>query len=146
MLQLVLLTAALLPLLLAPKLAQMAQSSPRLVRWLEIAVSAILVLLAVFHLLPEAWEVSGWLILVPALIGFTVPVLFHRRLNLLTRRTRIVTLALPVIGLVLHAVLDGLALFTPVAEHGGHAAGDGWLAFAVILHRLPVALVIWWLV
>ncbi|MEM7357080.1 MAG: hypothetical protein AAF657_40070, partial [Acidobacteriota bacterium] len=46
----------------------------------------------------------------------------------------------------LHAVLDGLALFTPVAEHGGHAAGDGWLAFAVILHRLPVALVIWWLV
>ena len=42
---------------------------------------------------------------------------------------------LAAIALVLHAIIDGIALLP--------ASGDG-LAIAVILHRIPVGMAIWW--
>jgi hypothetical protein len=44
-------------------------------------------------------------------------------------------LALAALGLVIHAALDGIALLP---------SGSRDLAYAVILHRLPVGMAIWW--
>ena len=50
-------------------------------------------------------------------------------------RAHALVLALAAIGLVIHSILDGIALLPSQTSD---------LAYAVILHRLPVGMAIWW--
>ncbi|HAN30783.1 MAG TPA: hypothetical protein DCQ06_04230, partial [Myxococcales bacterium] len=53
------------------------------------------------------------------------------------------------IALALHAAMDGAALITDDSHHlhdHGHHLSATKLAMAVLLHRLPMGVVIWWAV
>src|SRR5690606_18822999 len=72
-----------------------------------------------------------------ALLGFFGPGLVEGQLERAASRAHTVTLVLAVAGLGVHEFFDGVGLAS---------SGDGSvLAIAVALHRLPIAITVWWL-
>lgn len=137
-----LLLASLAPLLAGPLLVKGLQSSPPLARALDSFVLISLAGLIFVHILPHSVEAGGLTALVAAVFGLALPFLgerfvFHRREFSLTP-----VLVLGLAALALHGVLDGVALVSPHED----ADGGNALALAVIMHRLPAGLVVWWLV
>lgn len=143
-----LLLAGLLPLVAAPLLARLLTRSPLAIQLFDAAVAVIVVGIALFFLLPEAWQMAGAPTILVAALGFAVPISFHRSLHGASDRARKNLFTIAFLGLALHAALDGIALFAPLAEHAAHGLHreNAWgMALAVVLHRLPLALAIWWL-
>jgi hypothetical protein len=92
------------------------------------------------HILPQSFEVAGWWAAPVVLLGFLGPGLLCGSRLLSGATGNRITLPLALLGIALHALLDGVAL-------GGSGAGDGLdaLAWAVVLHRISDGLGIWWL-
>ena len=93
--------------------------------------------LVLTHVLPHAIENGRWFALVACVIGFIVPTLAERGLRPATSGARLAFLVLAWIALFAHATLDGIWLTEPMGSA---------LVWAVILHRLPVGISIWWIV
>ncbi len=91
--------------------------------------------LVAWQVLPHAWAEQG----VPAILllaaGIATPALIERASQVLAPHADNLALAAGLSGLALHALLEGAALAP---------AGAG-VAVAVILHRIPVGLAIWWM-
>ena len=99
--------------------------------------------LVLLHVIPESLELAGWAAVAGALLGLWAPSWVEHRLHGLARQAHMVALLLALVGITLHAFVDGLALVRP---HEAGGAGEGHvLPMAVILHRLPVGLTIWFL-
>jgi hypothetical protein len=97
--------------------------------------------LVLLHIMPDCVRDVGWLCLAPAALGFLGPELFERLLHRAAHSVHAVTLAIALLGLLLHAALDGVAV---AGGAGGHLGSDATrLAAAVVLHRVPVGLTIW---
>jgi uncharacterized membrane protein YraQ (UPF0718 family) len=101
--------------------------------------------LVLLHILPHAVAEGGARALGGAFLGVLLPLLTEASLDRgVGRRGRNLTLLAGLLGLALHALFDGVALTA-----GGHDqahAHDQLLALAVVLHRLPVGIAIWWVV
>ncbi len=87
------------------------------------------------NIIPEALAVGGTLALLFLLLGIAFPVVVEHGFSSALHEAHIVVLVLAALGLVIHATIDGIALLP--------AQGSD-LAHAVILHRLPVGMAIWW--
>jgi uncharacterized membrane protein YraQ (UPF0718 family) len=103
-----------------------------------------------FGVFPEAFGAGGWGVIVFAALGLLGPTLVERNFHRAGRGTHNLALALAMAGLCLHGFADGVALTedSPVATsaaEGVEAHFHGHLPFAVILHRIPEGLTIWWL-
>ena len=94
---------------------------------------SIAVIIAV-HVVPEAIQHGGKLALVVILIGLAFPLLLERLFRRATETAHLFIVALAAAGLLIHAVVDGVAL---LPENGTS------LAYAIVLHRLPVGMAIW---
>lgn len=94
--------------------------------------------LLLVHVIPHSMEDGGLWVPLVALAGFFVPQLVEHTLERAAGRAHAATLALALVGLVIHAGLDGVALTGPSEDGAG-----GQLAAAIVLHRLPVAITIW---
>ena len=134
-----LLVLSLAALLLGPPLLRLASGSPGALRLLDGFVYVAIGGLVLLHVLPEVYEVSGWGIVVAAAVGLMAPSFVERRLEESARQAHEAALALAVVALVLHGLFDGVAL-------AADAALDAELGLAVVLHRLPVGLTLWWLI
>ena len=99
--------------------------------------------LVLLHVIPQSLELAGWVAVVGALLGLLAPSWVEHRLHGLARQAHLVALLLALVGIALHAFVDGLALVNPHRE--GAVAEGHVLPMAVILHRLPVGLTIWFL-
>ena len=88
--------------------------------------------------LPHAIDEGGWLCVLFAAVGVGLPTMIERRGHKLGEHFHRLALYLGLLGLLIHSMLDGAALAI--------SAGDSTLPIAVILHRLPVGLTVWWLV
>ncbi len=142
-----LLAASLLTLAAGPLLYQTARAarfaSP-LLAGLDGFVFVAITGLVLLHVLPESVALGGWTAVVACLVGLIAPTLLEHRLHGRARQVHAVALLLGLAALALHAFRDGLVL------GGGHQDGDGhahrMLPMAVILHRLPEGLMVWFLV
>jgi uncharacterized protein len=103
---------------------------------------------ALLHLLPESAEQAGWLVLPLALVGFILPSIAERTLHHGHPGMRRIVIWLAILGIAAHATLDGLFLNAGGHTHAGHnhAGTHELTAWAVILHRIPEGLGIWWIV
>ena len=99
-------------------------------------LGSIAVIIAV-HVVPEAIQHGGKLALVVILIGLAFPLLLERLFRRATETAHLFIVALAAAGLLIHAVVDGVAL---LPENGTS------LAYAIVLHRLPVGMAIWCIV
>ena len=143
------LIAGLLPILIAPLLARRISRSPMAVQLCDGIVAVLVVVIALVFLLPEAWNAAGPIVTVAVALGFAVPTAIHRWLHRLTGKAKQTLILLAFAGLALHAAIDGIALFAPLADHSDHGlnSDSAWgMALGVILHRLPLALALWWIV
>lgn len=107
---------------------------------------------ALLHLLPVSAQQAGWLVFPLALAGFIAPALAERGLHHHGTGLRRTVLVLAMLGIAAHSILDGLALslgHVCMSEHDhghDHTTDHVLLAWAVILHRIPEGLGIWWIV
>lgn len=132
------LLASLLALLIGPAIyaaTRTRSAAAALDAFALIAVSG----LVFAHILPQSFELAGWWVVPAALIGLFGPGLLCGSRLLAGRSSSRFTMPLAVFGIGLHALLDGAALAGSGTQKGQ------LLAFAVVLHRLPVGLGIWWL-
>jgi uncharacterized membrane protein YraQ (UPF0718 family) len=150
------LIASLLALALGPLLAIGARRFRASTIALDAFVLVTLGGLVALHILPHALEGAGlWALLVAAFAFVLTGSAEHslRHGGGAGRVGRRLFFALALLGLGLHAVVDGLAL-TGTELHGDHVHADGSLheadgtiwALAVLLHRVPVAISLWWIV
>ena len=94
---------------------------------------AIAVIIAV-HVVPEALRQGGQLAFVVILLGLAFPALLERLFRSASDTAHQFIVALAATGPLIHAVVDGVGL---LPESGTS------LAYAIVLHRLPVGMAIW---
>lgn len=102
----------------------------------------LLAKLAVFsgvflHIMPESFEVCGWIAIVALIVGFIFPTLAESYWVKQAATIHRGAIAVIVIGLFGHGILDGAAL---IIGHDSHSHVLPWL---VIVHRIPVSFLIW---
>jgi len=131
---------AIAALLLGPLLAKIFEQQPGINRFLDGFVLVSIGGIAVIHLLPEAVVEIGGMALLMVVIGALLPYFAERAFHNYERATHSGVLVLAFSGILVHTLLDGIAVSQASRTHG---AGQV-LAYAVILHRLPVGLLIWW--
>lgn len=139
------LVASVAVLLVGPLTYALAARATVAFKFLDLIVIISVGGLLILHILPEIFIEVGWLAAIPLLAGLLGPALLERAAVGLEREAHIILLALVLVGLAFHALLDGIALALPT--HSTHGAGaDPSLPLVVVLHRIPVSLLIWWLV
>lgn len=95
--------------------------------------------LVLINVLPDAISAGGWITLAFVAVGFAGPGVAESMFRQAARPAHLVALGLGLTGLSLHAVFDGAALVN------GTGGGGVSLSSAVVLHRFPAGLAIWWL-
>ncbi|WP_262692854.1 ZIP family metal transporter [Kordiimonas aestuarii] len=127
-------------LLAAPLLARLVARAPHIKGALDGFVLITVLGLITLTLLPEALTHGGLWGLIIAAIGFSLPwiteFVFHRAEEMTHR----VVMLVASLALVVHAASDGAILaFASESETGN------FIAVGVLLHRVGVAVAVWWL-
>lgn len=131
---------SIIALLCGPLLFFIVQRRPVLFELLDGFIFVVIGGLALFHFLPEVIEQGHWPTLLFLAFGLLAPTLLERFFRQIARQTHDGTLLLSGIGLAIHAMTDGVAI-SANGEHGMQQL----LALSIVLHRLPVGLMVWWL-
>jgi len=122
-------------LLLGPLVYALGERNPLAKRLFDgIVVLAIAWIIGV-HIIPNAVTAGGLPALVFLALGILFPIVLRKLFHNATRATHFAVMFIAGLGLCIHALIDGIALLP--------ASGNG-LAHAIILHRLPVGMAIWW--
>lgn len=109
----------------------------RTVRLLDTTVIVALPLLVAVQVLPHAWGERGLVPVVMVAFGAGLVALVERLSHTLARYTDDVTILFAVLGISVHALLEGSALT---------AGASPAFVLAVVVHRVAIGLLIWWLV
>jgi zinc transporter ZupT len=104
-------------------------------RLLDVLIIAAIAWIIGVHIVPDAVEAAGWPALAVLVLGMAFPYVLRRIFHLASKAMHTTLLVIAALALVLHAVIDGIALLPASGEQ---------LSTAVILHRLPVGMAIWW--
>ena len=133
------LVAALAAPAIGPALYGGLHAHPKAVRLVDGFVYLAVPLLVAWQVVPFAREDRGLVVPLLVLAGLVLPNLFERASRAFEAHTDNFAIIVGLSGLALHALLEGAALGS-----GGTVA----LAFglSIVLHRIPVSLVIWWLI
>ncbi|HEU4419568.1 MAG TPA: permease, partial [Planctomycetota bacterium] len=138
-----------LALALGPMLVWLARSHA----WSTVGLDSFCLItisgFALLHLLPESAEQAGWLVMPLALVGFLLPTLAERTVHHGHAGMKRTVLALALLGMAAHACLDGFFLAEGSHHHHAdhpHHDSHEVTAWAVILHRIPEGVGIWWIV
>ena len=104
-------------------------------RAVDVLIIAAIAWIIGVHIVPDAIQVAGWTALAFLALGMAFPYLLRRIFHLASSAMHTALLLIAALALVLHAVIDGIALLP---------GSSNQLGLAVILHRLPVGMAIWW--
>ena len=143
-----LLILSIITLVVAPTVAAMVPRESPTFRAIDGYILITVGGLALLELLPNAVNSLGWIALLAALFGLMIPTYLESRIHARTAHRGVIAFVL--LGLALHAAMDGAALGISEVQHGdGHHGGGHTLelmSLGVILHRIPLGLLLWWVV
>jgi len=122
-------------LLLGPAIYAYGRRNPTARQILDGFIFITIAGLICVTIVPESLAVGGAMAGLFLLLGIAFPVIIERGFRGALHEAHVLVLIVAALGLVIHAVVDGIAL---LPMEGGD------LAHAVILHRLPVGMAIWW--
>ncbi|OGQ91512.1 MAG: hypothetical protein A2289_19525 [Deltaproteobacteria bacterium RIFOXYA12_FULL_58_15] len=94
------------------------------------------------HILPDCVEIAGWPAVIALVAGVLGPTLVERWLRRLARPAHAMVGVVVVLGIAAHELMDGVAL---AVSSAGQTVAHG-MPWAIALHRIPVGLILWWLV
>lgn len=132
--------AATAALLLGPVCYHFLRRYRRLNRALDIGVTAVATIMALFFL-PHAVEAGGWIAVAFTAAGVLGPSLAEIGLRRGVRQVHVMTLIVTILGLGAHTMVDGAAIAAVGSDAAENALGVG-----IVLHRIPIGLAVWWLV
>lgn len=135
-----LLILSILTLFAGPLLYQWMQNGGWIAKTFDRVIVAVLVVVVVFMLVPETLSGLGWSALLLMASGYLFPGLLETALKKSAHTFHLASLVLALVGLALHAALDGAGLAASAADESGQ------LALAIVLHRLGTGLVLWLIV
>jgi len=92
-----------------------------------------------FDILPKLYNDIGFFAFLILLLGFSGPTLIESTFRKAADTTHKFTIYLGLSGLLVHALIDGAAI------QSEQLAESSNLTLAILIHRLPVGLTIWWL-
>lgn len=143
-----LLSLSFLALLLGPLLVWLARAHASATVILDSFCLITVGGFALLHLLPESAQQASWSVLPLALVGFLLPAVAERTIHHGTPTTRRTVLLLALLGIAAHATLDGLLLRSgsTVIDDGHAHQLEKLTKWAIILHRVPEGIGIWWIV
>ncbi len=127
--------ASLFALLLGPLVYELAVHRRRILPALDGFVIGTVGALVLFGILPEATATAGWMAVAAAALGFAALTLLERVTRISVQGIHGAFIALAFVALLVHVVLDGVAVHAP----------DDDVGFAVVVHRVPFAIGVWWL-
>ncbi len=138
-------------LLLGPLIFARGRQRPGVRQFLDGFILVTVAGIVCVFIIPDAIAAGGRLALVFLLVGLAFPIAIERVFHRLEHQAHVFIVILAAIGLVVHALIDGIALLPELgAATGGPKAGwlqsmpDNELAISVILHRIPIGMAIWW--
>ena len=126
--------------LLAPVLYRVLHDRPSAMETFDKFVYLAVPILVGWQVLPHAWEEQNALLILALTCGVILPIVIERGFQSVADETDNLAIAAGLSGLALHALLEGAALIP------GSTPPDTPLVAAIILHRIPMSLVIWWLI
>ncbi len=133
------LVLSVLALFAGPLVYHLLRARAGLTRALDRVVAVVLIALVGAVLVPEVWPPLGPVALALVLAGYLVPLVLEFSVRRVASAFHAVALGLAVLGLALHALLDGAGLGV---SDLGHATG---LGVAIVVHRVGVGLTLWFL-
>jgi len=122
-------------LLLGPLIYGVARKNSHAQRLLDALIIITIAIIIAVHIIPAAIQHGGTLALVLIVLGIVFPILLERLFREATDAAHLVIVAIAALGLLIHASVDGVALLP---------RGGTGLAYAIVLHRLPVGMALWW--
>lgn len=134
------LVGALLAPIFGPILYRLLHDHPRAVKAVDGFVYVAVPLLVAWQILPHAWAERSIVLILVVGAGFLLPAAIEQASHALVEHTDNLALVVGISGLALHALMEGAAF-----AHTGTDVSTPF-ALAVILHRIPVSLVVWWLI
>lgn len=132
---------SLLTLFAGPLLFQWWSGNAVLASRLEQVIVAILIVLVVVLLIPDLVEPLGLMAPVLMAAGYLLPWLLEKLVKRAAESLHLLSLYVALLGLLLHALLDGAGLAG--SQMGGQDGGHGSLAAAIVLHRFGMGLMLW---
>lgn len=127
-------------LFIGPLLYQWLRKGGFIAKAFDSMIIAVLVVLMVFLLIPESWTELGYWSIVLMLGGYLLPGLLEQLIKKAAHTFHLVSLVLALLGLALHAMLDGAALTAM------HETSHSNLPLAIVLHRFGVGIMLWMMV
>ena len=132
-----LLLLSLVTLFAGPLLYQWMSGANRIAATLERLIVASLIGLVVVLLVPDIIEPLGPVAFGLLIVGYMLPGLLEKLIKRAAEGLHLASLFVALIGLMLHALLDGAGLA------GSELRASAGLAAAIILHRFGVGLMLW---
>lgn len=124
-----------LALLLGPFIYALGRRNRTVRHALDVFIIIAVAWIIGVHIIPESVTTGGLPAIAFLAAGIVFPPAMQRVFHLATGTARFAMTVLAATALALHAIIDGVALIPGNGDH---------LPMAVILHRLPVGMAIWW--
>jgi hypothetical protein len=131
---------SIIALFVGPLLYQWLRGGGLIAKAFDSAIIAVLVLLMAFLIVPESWAQLGPLSVLLILSGYLLPGVMEHLVKRAAHTFHLVSLLLALAGLALHAMLDGAILTVSNGSSGSN------LAFAIVIHRFGVGMMLWMMV
>lgn len=109
----------------------------RVAQAIDRVIVLLLILLVVLLLLPEIVRAQGWIAIILVALGYLLPTVLELTVRRAAETLHLASLVMALLGLLLHALLDGAGLAGSKLQ-----VNDG-LTAAIILHRFGVGMMIW---
>ena len=128
---------SLITLFAGPLIYQWMSRGGRMAKTIDRLIVVALIVLVVVLLVPEIVAALGWYAPGLLALGYLLPGLLEMVVRRAAETMHLASLFLALLGLLLHAMLDGAGLA------GSELQASGGLAAAIVLHRFGVGLMIW---
>jgi hypothetical protein len=128
---------SLITLFAGPLLFQWLSRSAHVARMVDRVIVVVLVVLVAVLLLPETIEPLGIAAPLFVIAGYLLPGVLEKLIRRAAETLHLVSLFVALLGLILHALLDGAGLA------GSELRSSPALAAGIILHRFGVGLMLW---
>jgi hypothetical protein len=135
-----LLLLSLITLFAGPLLFQWLSTPKPVAQTLERVIVGVLIVLVVLLLVPDIIEPLGVSAAGFLLVGYLFPSVLEKLVRKAAETLHLLSLYLALVGLMLHALLDGAGLA------GSEAGAGNGLAAAIILHRFGMGLMLWMII
>ena len=122
-------------LLLGPAIYALGRRNPTARQILDGFIFITIAGLICVNIIPESLATGSSFAILFLLLGIAFPIVIERGFSGALHEAHVLVLIIAALGLAIHAIVDGIALLPMQGSD---------LAHAVILHRLPIGMAIWW--